>query len=141
TLAVFVAVYLSLALLLLLVVAANRGAVLKTALLAGLIVVAGVLPWALVPAPAIFQARQAGATLMAAAPLAFKYPSVTAHDTPLLFDPIALLYGDTPVFYLVVCGVACAVGVAGLAHWFRHRSEKRLRGMAPIAAAGMAMLA
>ena len=141
TLAFFVAIYLALLLLILLVASVNRLAILKTAAASGVVLFAGVLPWALLPAPAILQARQAGGSLIATAPLALKYPSVTARDTSLLFDPIALLYGDTPVFYLAVCGVAFAIGVAGLVHWLRKRSEKRLCGMAAVAAAGIAMLA
>ena len=141
TLGFFAGIYLSVLLLVLLVAAANRPAVLKSAGAGFLVLVFGVLPWALVPLPALLRARNAAETLITSAPLAEKYTSLTAHQSAFLFNPIALFYGDTPVFYLAVSGAAFALGIAGVAHWLRRRSDSKLHGTLAVAAGGVAMFA
>ena len=141
TLAFFAGIYLTVLLLILLIVAANRRAVLRSAGAGLLAAMAAVLPWALVPLPALLRARSAAENLGASAPLADKYTSLAAHQSAFLFNPIALFYGDTPVFYLAVCGAAFALGIAGVAHWLRHQSDPRLCGTLAVAAGGVAMFA
>jgi len=140
TLAFFAAIYLSLLLLTLLLLTKNRRAVLKTALAAGFIATIGILPWASVPVLDLLRLRHAAEPFFAGASLTHKYPSVIAHDTHYLFDPIALLYGNTPVFYLIVCGVAFALGLAGLLHCLRQRARKKICEIAGISVVGLAML-
>ena len=141
TLAAFVAMDLSLLFLLLLVAASNRRAVIQTAGVLVSTIGVGVLPWALVSLPDLVRARSAAAPLILRAPLAQKYALLPAHESALLFHRKALAYGDTPVLYLGLSAVALALGVAGVAHWLRHRSDGRSSGALAVTAGGAALCA
>jgi hypothetical protein len=97
-----------------------------------------VLPWALVPLPALLQAWQATGAFAPTAELAAKYPSLAAHDERLLFLPLRLFYGNTPPLYATLAALALGLGLAGLVPWVRNRGNQRVAGLAAVAAAGVA---
>ncbi|HEU0010121.1 MAG TPA: hypothetical protein VFT34_09935 [Verrucomicrobiae bacterium] len=126
--------------LILLVAAPNFRVTLKTAAATALTTLACAMSWVLVALPALLAARgQAGQ--FAGADLGSKYPDMAARDTRYLFDPIALFYGDTPVIYLAIAGLGLAMGISGLACWWRRRADARLSAMPALAAAGISMMA
>jgi hypothetical protein len=140
TLAAFAGIFLVLLLAVLLAISVRRRPLMQAALASSAAMGAGILPWALVAWPALLRARNTGEGLISLAPLATKYSSVTAGHTELLVQPVALMYGDTPVYYLGVCAAVLALGVAGLSYWSRHRNQFRAAAIPALAVAGAAML-
>jgi hypothetical protein len=141
TFSFFVAAYLSALLLVLLVLAVHRRAVLKSAAAGALTIAVCMLPWALVPLPALLRARHAAEPLMSGASLSHQYPTVVSRGTAGLFEPVALLYGNTPVFYLTVSAVALGLGIAGVVHWLGRGRDPRLCGTLAVGAGGVAIFA
>jgi hypothetical protein len=141
TLAFFAAIFLATLFCAVCVATANRRAALKSATVICITILVGVLPWALVAMPSLLKARNTADGLLAAATMADKYPSLAAHESRLLFTPIHLFYGNTPVLYLAITCVALALGLAGLAHWLRCRRGSKLSAMPAVAAAGVTMTA
>jgi len=141
TLAFFAAFFLAALFCIIGAVTKDFRATFKSATVTGLAILVGVLPWALVTMPALLRARSTASGLLATASLADKYPSLTAHESRMLFTPAPLFYGNTPILYLAITCVALALGLAGLAHWLRCRQGSKLSAMPAIAAAGVAMTA
>ena len=77
---------------------------------------AAVLPWALLPLPAIWKARVVGEQFAAHAALAEKFPSLACHELPRLFALGRLFYGNTTAVFLAIAGVSFALGLASLAY-------------------------
>jgi hypothetical protein len=126
--------------LILLVASPNFRVTLKSAAATALTTLACALSWILVAFPALLAAR-GRAGQFAGADLGRKYSDMAARDGRLLFDPIALFYGDTPVIYLAIGGLGLALGLSGLACWWRRRADTHLSAMPAIAAAGVSMTA
>jgi hypothetical protein len=121
--------------------AGGRRAVWRTAGLTAATLCAAVLPWALLPLPALGKARVVGEQFAAHAALAGKYPSLACHELPRLFSLVQLFYGNTTAVFLGIAGAALAVGLAGLAFWWKSRCGRRFSGLTAVAAAGIAMFA
>jgi hypothetical protein len=141
TLGLFAAIFLVALFLVLVAAGTNRRAVFKNAVIAGATSFLGVLPWVLVAMPALLKARGTATDFIASAPMADKYPSLAAHEWPLLFQPMRLYYGNTPLLYLGISTISLALGISGLAHWIRSRPGGKLSGMAAVASASVAMTA
>lgn len=140
TLIFFVAIYLAVLFGVLGAASGNLRGVIKAATLTGLTIAAVTLPWLLVTMPSLLHARNTSEGFLAAATMAGQ-PSLGLHESRLLFAPIPLYYGDTPVLYLALTCVALALGLAGSAQWIRHRQSGRLSAMPALGAAGIAMTA
>ena len=121
--------------------AGRRRAVWWTAGLTAGTTCAAALPWVLLPLPALWQARVVGEQFAAHAALADKFPSLACHELPRLFALGRLFYGNTTAVFLAIAGASFALGLAGLAHWWKSRCERRSSGLTAVAAAGVAMFA
>ena len=119
----------------------RRRAVWWTACITTATTCAAVLPWALLPLPAIWKARVVGEQFTAHAALADKFPSLACHELPRLFALGRLFYGNTTAVFLAIAGVSFALGLAGLAYWWKSRCERRSSGLTAVAATGVAMFA
>jgi hypothetical protein len=109
TIAVFAGLFLLLLLAVLLLTTVKRRALFNAAVAACVTMAAGVVPWALVIWPDLLRARQISGPLVGLAPLVDKYPSIAARQSGLLIEPFPLLYGNTPLLYLVICVTALAI--------------------------------
>lgn len=138
--AFFAALFLGVLFVLVALPSSSRRTALRTGGATALTGFLALLPWALLPLPALLKARAAAEPFLASAPLADKYPSLACHEIPLLFWPARLMYGNWPLHFLAVATVALAIGLAALAHWFRRGGDRASSGLAAVTAGGVAMI-
>lgn len=119
--------------------AGRRRAVWRAAGLTAATTCAAALPWVMLPLPALWKARVVGEQFAAHAALAGKFPSLACHELPQLFSLSRLFYGNTTAVFLAIAGATLAVGLAGLAYWWKSRCERNSSGLTAVTAAGVAM--
>lgn len=140
TLALYGTLYAGFLFLALLLRANNRGAVVRAAGRTVLVVVLAMLPWLLVPLPAMLEARHSVAELQSGATLIAKYPSLAAADVSKLFMSGFLYYGNTPLAYLALGAIGAALALLGLKRHWKAPLTKEGAAMFSVVAAGGAML-
>jgi len=139
-LALYGTLYAVLLFVILLLRADNRPAVLRVAGRTVLVAALAMLPWMLVPIPALLEARHAGAELQSGAAPNAKYPALAAVDVSALFESAPLYYGNTPVAYLTLGLLGAVLALLGLKRHWKAPLTRDGAAMFSVVAAGIALL-
>jgi len=139
TLAFFASLFLLLLYALLFSRTLDRRGVFKSAVTTGLLTAVLILPWVLVQAPVLAQARQLGLEFSDRATLVTKYPSIAAHDIAKLFSTAPLFYGNRLPNFHFLAGICLGIGLLSLPGWLRPPGCTRSVGLSSLVAAGVAV--